>query len=74
MILTGTATMPAALGEGRAAAFGTGSPRSSLFGRHSLTLPRPGEQRKGACPAAGPAMDDGGFKAAWSHLSPAEAG
>jgi len=22
------------------------------FGRHSLTLPRPGEQRKDACPAA----------------------
>lgn len=74
MIATGTVTVPAALGEGGAAASGTGSPRSHSFGRHSLTLPRPGEQRKGACPAAGPAMGDGGFKASRSHLSHAEAG
>lgn len=74
MILTGIVTMPAAPGEGRAAASGTGSPRSHAFGRHSLTLPRPGEQRKDACPAAGPAMGDGGFKASRSHLSLAEAG
>ena len=52
MIRTGTATVPAALGEGRPAASGTGLSGSHPFGRHSWTLPRPGEQRKDACPAA----------------------
>ena len=52
MTLTGTATMPAALGEGRPAAFGTGLSRSHPFGRRPLTLPRPGEQRKDTCGAA----------------------
>ena len=49
--MTGTATMPAALGEGRPAAFGTGLSRSHSFGRRPLTLPRPGEQRKDTCVA-----------------------
>ncbi len=47
MIRTGTATVPAALGE--AARKGG---RSLLKGRRSLTLPRPGEYRKDTCVAA----------------------
>lgn len=51
MILTGTATVPAALGKREPAALGITAPRSSLKGRHPLTLTRPGEQRKDICAA-----------------------
>ncbi|MBC1183740.1 hypothetical protein HF680_13885 [Brevundimonas sp. WCHBH090558] len=50
MIRTGTATVPAAPGKRGSAALGN-APRSSLKGRHPLTLTRPGEQRKDTCVA-----------------------
>jgi hypothetical protein len=65
--VTGPATMPAASGEGRPAAFGWGLSGSHPFGRRSLTLPRPGEQRKDTCPAADPLGEFGGFKVSRSH-------
>ena len=52
MILTGTATVPAASGEGRPAASGTGLSVSQCLGRQPLPLQRSGEQRKDTCPAA----------------------
>lgn len=41
MIRTGTATMPAASGEGRPAAFGTGSPRSHPVPAVRRDVPEP---------------------------------
>lgn len=41
MTRTGTATMPAALGEGRPAAFGTGLPRSHPFAVVRRQFPAP---------------------------------
>lgn len=61
MLQTGTVTMPATLGEGDRRV-----PRLR-DGRHSMTLPRPGEQRKGACPAATVSTATHGFKASRSH-------
>lgn len=69
--MTGTATMPAALGEGRPAAFGTGLSRSHSFGRRPLTLPRPGEQRKDTCVAAPALTGFLAFKVSRSHPIPA---
>ena len=69
MIQTGTATVPAALGEERPAAFGTGLSGRSYPGRRPcVTLPRPGEQRKDACLAATVSAALMGFKASRSHL------
>lgn len=41
MTRTGTATMPAALGEGRPAAFGTGLPRSHPIPSERTEFPAP---------------------------------
>lgn len=71
MTLTGTATVPAALGEGRPAAFGTGLSRSHPFGRRPLTLPRPGEQRKDTCVVAAAQAGSLTLKVSRSHPIPA---
>lgn len=70
MIRTGTATMPAALGEGRPAASGTGLSGSHLFGRQFLTLPRPGGKRKDTCVAAATKVGLMTLKVSRSHPIP----
>ena len=52
------------------AASGIGASGLHPFGRHSLTLPRPGEQRKDTCLAAGPSRGVSRFKVSRSHPIP----
>jgi len=52
MIRTGLAIRPAASGKREGGRVRQCPLGSHPFGRNSLTLPRPGEERKDACPAA----------------------